>query len=115
MTLFNIEKEILELVKGKDDIEFVTIGKGSVWGDSLEKSVKKEFSKRANKAMTWATFLMFLNRVGCREVENGYGEICLPPIVVWTSEKVIYLDEHDGAVSFRWVPRNPGPEIHENW
>lgn len=111
MSLFDIEKEILEITQNKEDVEAVVIGKGSYWGGPE----KKEFGKKAGKVLTWDSFLMFLKTTGFQKVDNGYGEICLPPIVVWTSEKVIYLTEYDGAVNFHWVPRNPSSSIHETW
>jgi hypothetical protein len=46
---------------------------------------------------------------------GGYGGACCPPCVVWTTSRIIGVDEYDGATSLVALPRFPEPIKNLNY
>ena len=36
-----------------------------------------------------------------------FGSADAPPVIAWSENYVLYIDEYDGAESLRWIPRFP--------
>jgi hypothetical protein len=41
------------------------------------------------------------------EFSADFGRADAPPVIAWSENYVIYIDEYDGAESLRWIPRFP--------
>lgn len=41
------------------------------------------------------------------EFSANFGSADAPPVIAWSENYVLYIDEYDGAESLRWIPRFP--------
>ena len=46
-----------------------------------------------------------------REFDHGHGLPGCPAVCAWTSTRVIFVDQYDGATSICWVPRHPAMHL----
>jgi hypothetical protein len=58
-----------------------------------------------DRLYTWPEARPFLNK----EYDSGYGSPGCPEFTAWTENRVIFVDQYDGATSVQWVPRHPTP------
>ena len=95
--------EWIEEITGDETIEAVVIGDMG-WGRDFNSEHIVDFSKQPrNKVITWDEAKKWLNY----DFDAGYGAPSCNAIWVWTTSKVIGIDQYDGSTSPFTVPRNP--------
>ena len=104
----NTFAEDIEAAAGGEPIIGIVIGPFG-WGDYVPILSEEPERKRAvpqelrGKVLTWEQARPWLNY----KYDRGYGAPDCHAIFAWTENRVIFVDQYDGATSVCWVPRHP--------
>lgn len=101
MSSSNLVKWITEEAKG-EPIEGVVIGEMG-WGDYGSESVPGYSEQPRNKLISWDEAKKYLDY----EFDSGFGAAECNAIYAWTTSRVLYVSQYDGATAINSLPRNP--------
>jgi len=92
----NFLKDIEEALKG-EAVEGIVVGRhGDVW--SMEESRPESYPLQS-----WQEARVHLDY----EYDEGFGGADCHAIYLWTSTRVLFVAEYDGATSIASIPRHP--------
>lgn len=97
----NLVEWITEMA-AEEQIESVVIGEMG-WGDYGSEAIPNYSEQPRGKTIPWSEAQKFLKY----DFDSGYGAPGCNAVYVWTSTKILFVWQYDGATSMCAIPRNP--------